>query len=101
MIEEIRADKEFLREDLREARAGRQDVTAIAQRMLETLESIAIGGKLLRHSTSSDASHDIPPITPSDREADGNQSPTFVPHQEATNFQSGDNGASQTDAFRI
>lgn len=48
LIGEVRDDKEFLRDELREARAGRKDVTAIAQRMLETLESIAVGGKLIR-----------------------------------------------------
>ncbi len=46
LIEEIREDKDFLRDELKEARAGRKDVTAIAQRMLETLETIAIGGRL-------------------------------------------------------
>ncbi|MEO1700914.1 MAG: hypothetical protein AAFR71_02595 [Pseudomonadota bacterium] len=47
LIEAITDEKSFLREELREARAGRKDVTAIAQRMLETLETIAIGGKLM------------------------------------------------------
>ena len=47
LIAEVRDDREFLREELKEARSGRKDVTAIAERMLETLESIAIGGKLM------------------------------------------------------
>lgn len=47
LIDAITDEKGFLREELREARAGRKDVTAIAQRMLETLETIAVGGKLM------------------------------------------------------
>ena len=34
---EMRDEKLFLREELKEARAGRKDVAAIAERMLETL----------------------------------------------------------------
>ena len=44
---EMRDEKLFLREELKEARAGRKDVAAIAERMLETLETIATGGKLM------------------------------------------------------
>jgi len=47
---EMRDEKLFLREELKEARAGRKDVAAIAERMLETLETIAIGGKLMAGS---------------------------------------------------
>jgi len=52
LVFEVRDDREFLREELKEARAGRKDVTAIAERMLETLETIAIGGKLIPPSAS-------------------------------------------------
>ena len=58
LIEEIRLDKDFLKEELTEARAGRKDVTAIAQRMLETLETIAIGGKLMPPSPSQSPNED-------------------------------------------
>ena len=44
---EMRDEKLFLRDELKEARAGRKDVAAIAERMLETLETIATGGKLM------------------------------------------------------
>ncbi len=47
---EMRDEKLFLREELKEARAGRKDVAAIAERMLETLETIATGGKLMSAS---------------------------------------------------
>jgi hypothetical protein len=47
-ITELRDDRGFLREELREARRQRDDVKTIANRMLETLESMALGGKLLR-----------------------------------------------------
>ena len=47
LIAEVQDDRQFLRDELKEARSGRKDVTAIAERMLETLESIAIGGKLM------------------------------------------------------
>lgn len=45
---EIRDDKGFLREELRDVREGRKDVTKIAERMLEALEAMALGGKLHR-----------------------------------------------------
>ena len=54
---EMRDEKLFLREELKEARAGRKDVAAIAERMLETLESIAIGGKLMSGSHPSQRNH--------------------------------------------
>ena len=38
----------FLREELRDARERGRDVTKIAERMLETLETMAMGGKLQR-----------------------------------------------------
>jgi hypothetical protein len=50
---EMRDEKLFLREELKEARAGRKDVAAIAERMLQTLETIAIGGKLIPGSRPS------------------------------------------------
>lgn len=47
-IEQILDDKSFLREELRDARERGRDVTKIAERMLETLETMAMGGKLER-----------------------------------------------------
>ena len=47
-IEQILNDKSFLREELRDARERGRDVTKIAERMLETLETMAMGGKLNR-----------------------------------------------------
>ena len=46
LIEELRDDKAFMREELVEARTHRADVKEIAERTLKTLETIAIGGKL-------------------------------------------------------
>lgn len=48
MITELRDDRSFLREELKEARKTQGDVKTIAQRMLETLETMALGGRLLR-----------------------------------------------------
>ena len=48
IIVELKEDRQFLRDELREARKGRDDVKSIASRMLETLETMALGGKLLR-----------------------------------------------------
>ena len=50
-IAELRDDRGFLREEVREARQQRGDIKEIANRMLETLENMAVGGKLLRGST--------------------------------------------------
>ncbi len=61
LIAEVRDDKEFLRDELTEARAGRKDVTAIAERMLETLETIAIGGKLMPGSRAERQASSKPP----------------------------------------
>lgn len=47
-IDQILDDKSFLREELRDARERGRDVTKIAERMLETLETMAMGGKLER-----------------------------------------------------
>ena len=51
MITELKDDRSFLREEVREARKTRDDVKSIANRMLETLETMALGGKLLRSSS--------------------------------------------------
>ncbi len=87
LIEEVRDDKEFLRDELREARAGRKDVTAIAQRMLETLESIAVGGKLIR--------------SPQRDVENAHQPPTAMKNQETPEPGSGDNQTRMVDTFRI
>ena len=47
-IDQVLDDKSFLREELRDARERGRDVTKIAERMLETLETMAMGGKLQR-----------------------------------------------------
>lgn len=87
LIAEVRGDKEFLRDELREARAGREDVTVIAKQMLETLETIAVGGKLIR-----------PPQADAENE---NRTSPSVPYQEAARPSAGDNGASATNPFGI
>ena len=43
IIEELKEDKNFLREEVREARKTRDDVKNIAERMLDTLKTMAIG----------------------------------------------------------
>lgn len=43
IIEELKEDKSFLREEVREARKTRDDVKNIAERMLDTLKTMAIG----------------------------------------------------------
>lgn len=86
LIEAIIDDKDFLREELREARAGRKDVTAIAERMLQTLEAIAIGGRLTSPSQTPTAA------MPHSAAPDGEREP---PRQH------GDNLADQNDPYRI
>ena len=46
LIDELKEDRNFLREEVREARTLKGDVKEIANRTLETLETIALGGKL-------------------------------------------------------
>ncbi len=48
LIAKFLDDEGFLREELRDAREGRKDVAKIAERMLEALETMALGGKLQR-----------------------------------------------------
>jgi len=48
-------DKTFLREELREHRKNRDDIKTLANKMLETLEAMALGGRLLRKGNDSDA----------------------------------------------
>ena len=43
VIAELKEDRNFLREEVREARRSRDDVRNIAERMLDTLKTIAIG----------------------------------------------------------
>jgi hypothetical protein len=43
IIAELKEDRDFLREEVREARRNREDVRSIAERMLDTLKSVAIG----------------------------------------------------------
>jgi hypothetical protein len=43
IIEELKEDRNFLREEVREARRTRDDVKNIAERMLDTLKTMAIG----------------------------------------------------------
>ncbi len=45
-IAELKDDRSFLRDELREARQQRHDVKEIASRMLEAMQTIAIAGKL-------------------------------------------------------
>jgi hypothetical protein len=43
IIEELKEDRNFLREEVREARRTRDDVKNIAERMLDTLKTMALG----------------------------------------------------------
>ena len=43
IIEELKEDRSFLREEVRHARTTRDDVKNIAERMLDTLKTMAIG----------------------------------------------------------
>lgn len=43
IIEELKEDRNFLREEVREGRRTRDDVKNIAERMLDTLKTMAIG----------------------------------------------------------
>ena len=52
-ITELKDDRTFLREEVREGRQQRKDVKDIASRMLDAMQTIAIAGKL-------------PPMTPHD-----------------------------------
>ncbi len=45
-ITELKDDRSFLRDEVREARQQRQDVKEIASRMLDAMQTIAIAGKL-------------------------------------------------------
>lgn len=45
-IAELKDDRSFLRDEVREARQQRQDVKEIASRMLDAMQTIAIAGKL-------------------------------------------------------
>lgn len=47
IIGELKEERSFLREELREARRTRDDVRQIAERMLETLKTIAVGRSVL------------------------------------------------------
>ena len=46
IIAELKEDRSFLREEVREGRRTRDDVKNIAERMLDTLRSMAIGRSL-------------------------------------------------------
>ena len=52
LIEEMRDDKAFLREELREARKDRGDVKDLAERLLITHERVALGGVLEEPASS-------------------------------------------------
>ena len=93
LIEEVRDDKKFLREELVEARAGRKDVTAIAQRMLETLETIAIGGKLMQphQDQNSDEHSDETPVSGS----------VVIPYSEVVQSEHGDNPTGASNPYRV
>ncbi len=55
-IAELKDDRGFLRDEVREARQQRKDVKDIASRMLQTMENIAIAGKLPPASQQADNS---------------------------------------------
>src|SRR5689334_7091198 len=58
VISELRGDRDFLREEVREARRTRDDVKSIANRTLETLETMALGGKFLRSGRAPTLDHE-------------------------------------------
>lgn len=53
-IAELKDDRGFLRDEVREARQQRKDVKDIASRMLDAMQTIAIAGKLPPANTQSD-----------------------------------------------
>lgn len=59
IIAELRDDRSFLRDELKEARKTQGDVKTIAQRMLETLETMALGGRILRAGQAVRADRDF------------------------------------------
>ena len=63
-ITELKDDRGFLRDEVREAREQRKDVKEIASRMLDAMQNIAIAGKLPTNSDSITArviEHQDPP----------------------------------------
>ena len=56
-ISELRDDRAFLRDEIREARRNRDDVKNIAERMLDTLKSMALGRLGMTDVTTSAPEH--------------------------------------------
>jgi hypothetical protein len=54
IIDELKEDRSFLREEVREARKTRDDVKNIAERMLDTLKTMAIGRLAISNPTPQD-----------------------------------------------
>jgi hypothetical protein len=54
IIDELKEDRSFLREEVREARKTRDDVKNIAERMLDTLKTMAIGRLAISNTTPQD-----------------------------------------------
>jgi len=54
IIDELKEDRSFLREEVREARKTRDDVKNIAERMLDTLKTMAIGRLAITNSPLQD-----------------------------------------------
>ena len=54
-IAELKDDRSFLRDEVREARQQRKDVKDIASRMLDAMQTIAIAGKLPPAKTQNDS----------------------------------------------
>lgn len=91
LIEEVRDDREFLRDELKEARSGRKDVTQIAERMLETLEAMSIGGRLSRRSEAT-ASEVV--ATPREDQTTPAEQPSYDPTD-------GDNSRADIERYRV
>ena len=57
IINELKEDRTFLREEVREGRRTRDDVKNIAERMLDTLKTMATGRLSMPHPTPQEPVH--------------------------------------------
>ncbi len=104
LVAEVRDDREFLREELKEARTGRKDVAAIAERMLETLETIATGGKFIPPPSTNTKAEEGPVVTEHPSITSNHISqppPTSFQHREIHPSPTGDNQTKKIDQFGI
>lgn len=69
-IAELKDDRAFLRDEVRESRQQRKDVKDIASRMLEAMETIAVAGRLPPSSPQSQSETVVARVIEPDREAE-------------------------------